>query len=839
MARRHLQRFPRGAALLILMILLVMGSVTWFVTHLTPRDQEAARARQTAEALAQARDALIGYALSFRDAQAALTPPKPDRMYGYLPLPDLGSSRNQNLDPACLGVGGAPLEGCDANYFTGLTFDVRGIGSSVVGRFPWRTLGMPPLRDGHGECLWLIVSSLHNRILRATPPPEFPLPPMNWDTLGQFDIVVANGTNALSSALASAHDRPVAVIFSPGPPLPGQDRSRSTSDDVSQCGGNYHAANYLDPVTASTLGGVSNYLSGTNSASGSTGDSDPANDPDVPKALLPAGKLFSDGGTYRASGCDGANCILLANDSGLALTPADLFGAIRKNANFRMDIDSLLDRIAQCLSDEIAAGGAPVQGRIPGANDHACYGNNVHPLGYYPHWREFIFVAPNASVNGTACAGALLFAGQRATGQTRISVSDKADPANYLEGTNLAQFLSGANQFAGADSLGCDCTTASQDILRCLHVGGSLSEVGSPALAALGGQLVDYNPASRTLTLGRIYSITTAQRTANASAFFGCGWTPEARTVSNGLRSYFKFRIRDTGEGFVFAILDGERNAANVCGSARQHLGYSGSNGVTPAIVYPKIGIEIDTTQTAAQRGAMNPAASNALENGRSDPNYTGGHVGIVYWGGESSIATGGACPCAAPRVCQAGACYLPQEFDDNAHGAPVLLPASRPPPRNPVAPALPTQSAGVFKLDANLSSIPANQDIHVRVELTRSATDTTNRSTTWRLEVWLLKDSATDANRITAMKNTTRAMAQLYPGFAAHLSDTPTLYDLQGGACTVDSDCGAGQTCSGADNRCYAPALRRARLGFTTAQSTAARDQIIDITDFFTTWIP
>jgi hypothetical protein len=821
------------------MALLVMGSVTWFISNLTPGNVEAARARQTAEALAQARMALFGYALSFRDAQAALTPPKPDRMYGYLPLPDLGSTRNQNLDPLCLSTAGDPLEGCDANFFTDLTFDARGIGPTVVGRFPWRTLGMPPLRDGHGECLWLIVSSLHNRVLRATPPPDFPLPPMNWDTLGQLDIVVANGTNALNSVLASAHERPVAVVFSPGPPLPGQDRSRSVSDDVTQCGGNYNAVNYLDPASAGALGGVANYLSGTHAASGSTGDSDPANDPDAAKALLTAGKLFSSGGIFRANACNDGDCTLLANDSGRSLTPADLFGAVRKSANFRMDIESLLDRIGNCLSDEIAAGGAPLQGKVAGANDNACYGNAVHPLGYYPHWREMIYVAPGATVNGTACAGAVLFAGQRAPGQTRVSVADKADPANYLEGVNLAEFLAGTNQFSGAGSLACDCTTASQDIVRCIPAGGSLNEVASPALAALGGQIADYNPANRTLTLGRIFSITTTQRNANASAFFGCSWTPEARALGNGLRSYFKFRIQDTGEGFIFAIVDAERNSANVCGAARQHLGYSGGNGVTPAIAYPKIGIEIDTTQTAAQQGAMNPAASNPLENGRSDPNYTGGHIGIVYLGGESASATGGACPCAAPRVCQAGACYLPQEFDDNAHDAPALLPAFHPPPRNPAAPALPTQGAGVFKLDANLSSIPANQDIHVRVELTRSTRDAANHSTTWRLEVWLLKESPTDANRIAAMKNTTRTMAQLSPGFTAHLSDIPSIYDLQGGACNLDADCASGQTCSGSDNRCYAPAFRTARLGFTTSQSTAARDQIIDVTDFFTTWIP
>lgn len=844
MAGRHRHQPQRGAALLIFLILLVMGALAYIVNNLTPETVDTYRDRKTSEALSQARDALIGYALGYRDAQAAKDPDSlgaDDRaMFGYLPLPDLGSSRNQNLDPACLDGTGNPVEGCDANFFTGLTFDANGIGPTVVGRFPWRTLGTAPLRDGHDECLWLIVSSLHSRIQRAAPPPV--LPPMNWDTLGQLDVVVANGTNALNSALTSVHDRPIAIIYAPGPPLPGQDRGPSATDDVTQCGGNYNAVNYLDPFTATALGGVTNYLAGTNAASGNTGDSNPANDPDIPKPVLTEGKIFSVGGNYLPNACTGTNCVQLTNDKGLRLTSDLLFGTLRKNANSRTDINSMLDRMVNCLRDEIANGGSIVNGKVAGANNNACYGEDVHPLGYYPHWREMVFVAAPATVNGTACAGTLLFASQRGPGQVRVTTADKNTASNYLEGTNLAEFMAGTNNFIGPDQfdrVAPTGQTASQDIVRCIPVGGSLNEVISPALTTLGGQIVDYDPGNRSLTLGRIFSITAAQRTANAGAFFGCSWTPETHLLGNGLRSYFKFRILDTGEGFTFAIIDGDRNGTNVCGAARQHLGYSGNNGVTSYIAYPKIGIEIDTTQTVAQQATMNPALSNRLENGRDDPNYTGGHFGIVYWGGESPIATGGACPCTAPRYCSAGACFLPQEEDDNAHGLPATPAASRPSPQNPVAPASPTQGAGVYKLDDGLNSIPTNQDIHVRVEFTRAATDSANRSNTYLLEVWLLKQSTTDANQIAAMKNTTRPMAQLNPGFAAHLHDTPTIYDLQGGSCTSDGDCLSGQTCSSTDNRCYAPAFRNARLGFTTSQSTTARDQIISITDLFTTWIP
>ncbi|MDP1956847.1 MAG: hypothetical protein Q8J75_01550, partial [Rhodocyclaceae bacterium] len=316
-----MQRTQRGAALLIFLVLLVMGGLTYLVSSFSPEAIEARRAQTTNAALAQARDALIGYALKYRDDEASQG--RPDRMYGYLPLPDLGSSRNQNIAPGCMDASSNRLEGCDANTPTGIScaLDPNNIYPTMVGRLPWRTLGTEPLRDGHGECLWLIVSSLHLRKHCSSPT----LPPMNWDTLGQLDVVIANGTGALVSALASAHERPVAIIFSPGPPLPGQDRSPPSSpppvgDDVSQCGGNYNVANYLDPTTASALGGVTNYLSGTNLASGATGDSNPANDPDTPKSLVARGKIFSTGSAFLPSGCQGSNCTLVANDIGLPVT---------------------------------------------------------------------------------------------------------------------------------------------------------------------------------------------------------------------------------------------------------------------------------------------------------------------------------------------------------------------------------------------------------------------------------------------------------------------------------------------------------------------------------------
>ncbi len=843
----------RGAALLIFSIIIVMAALAYLVSSLAPDLSEASRERKTQEALAQARDALIGYALRYRDDQVAKDPDSDgddDRtMYGYLPLPDLGSSRNLNI--------GCGQEGCDANTFTGIAFDpINGIGPSVIGRLPWRTLGIEPLRDGHGECLWLIVSSLHSRIQRSAPPPV--LPPMNWDTLGQLDIVVANGTPALVTALANAHERPVAIVFSPGPPLTGQNRGDLGGNDVTQCGGNYDAKNYLDPTTATALVDVTNYLAGDKSASGATGDSDPSNDPDTPKKLTTQGKVFASGGNFLSNACQGGDCTLLANDKGLALTSDTLFGAIRKNAYFRTDINSMLDRMTNCLRDKFVAGGfapAAIGGFTPPADKSAgripydtCYDSNQAPLGYYDHYQEMIFVAkPNSgnfTVNDdTNCAGVLVFAGQRGTGQQRVTSTpppgDKGTISNYLEANNLSNFTSvTATPPAIFGSIGGPTLlypsppqAAEQDIARCIPAGGSFTPVTSPTLTPA-QQLVAYDAATRILTLGKA-GVTSP--TLDADALFGCAWFSESRLLGGGIRTYFGMQFRNVGgsvgnNGFVFTVADAITNAPNNlmrCGAGGSHLGYSGNNGVTPKILFPKLGIEFDQSRDS---GIIEPLSSDlSVSNpGRNDPDCTvtygyNSHAALVYWGHEAANVIDG---------------VTRPDDDDNVHDyptAPSLAGAPRP-PRGHLDPATET---GIKCIKFRGHPLASNDSkfYYVRVEATPTRSlnaDPALSSTSLRTEVWMESDISL-TNRIDAIKNTTRPMGQLYPAYAATptLSDTAILYDVPNGDCTV-TGC---PVCKTATNTCYWPALNKVQLGFTGSQRT--QEQQVEISDFFTTWLP
>ena len=746
--RRSLERSQRGFVLIALVALLAMGGLYFLVSNLTPELMRARHQHKTDEALTQAREALIGYAVRFREDQ--LSTGTSGLVYGYLPLPDLGSSRNNNT--------GCTEEGCDAANFAG-----NGLNITAVGRFPWRTLGTGPLRDSHGECLWYAVSGSHQRIQRTSP--------MNWDALSQMDVVVANGTNAMISAIASAHDRPIAVIFSPGPPLTGQDRSASATDSVTECGGNYVVGNYLDPVVATDLGGVTNYLAGTtNSASGDTSA--------ATKSLSAQGEINrrSDGKLW-AGGCpanDASACAVVANDVGAAVTSELLFRTLRGSSYFRTDINAMLDRMTTCLRDQVAASIAvtPVAlsgftppadktvGRIPTST---CYDDTQNPLGYFSNYRDQVFVATKiasdftVTVDGVAqtCPAAVVFGSQRGAGQLRTTTAERDTPANHLEGTNLTGFITtGALSFTGPSVFAqvSSSQAASQDIVRCIPAGASLT-VAAPIVAASAGniQLAAYAPGTGVLTLGSVD--TSTNYGANPAQLFACTWTPETHASGTGFRSYFRFRIRRVDQGFTFAVIDGDRNGANVCGAARQHLGYSGDSGNLsfPYIQWPKLAVEFDTS-----RNASFSESGDTLSNGRNDPCYTsscGGqgldnstHVAVVYWGYGAANAT-------VPVVTK------PLQ-DDNVHGFPTPPDSSaRPAPRNPaavlpyVAPGPADPVPGVAPLDRMGGTDAAKREFHGRIEVTRSftaPTDAKNGVTTVQVQFWIEPQAAASISAMT-----------------------------------------------------------------------------------------
>jgi hypothetical protein len=788
-AFRRPRRRESGFVLIALLAMLAIGGLYFFISNLSPEFLRERAQQTTGDALAQAREALVGYAVRFRDDQ--LKTGTSGLVYGYLPMPDLGTSRNNNA--------GCTEEGCEAANFAGNASNI-----TIIGRFPWRTLGTGPLRDSNGECLWYAVSGSHQRVQRASP--------MNWDTLSQIDVVVANGTAAMASAIASAHDRPIAVIFSPGPPLPGQNRG-AAADSVPECGGNYDVVNYLDPVTSTHLAGITNYLAGsTHSASGDTSA--------ATKSLTAGGLVNRRGdGNLWAGACPAGSsdtCSVASNDGGITLTSTQLFQTLRGSSYFRADINSMLERMTECLRDQIAAGGSftptaltgftsptdKTVGRVPTST---CYDDTTNPLGYFSHYVDQLFILkPTAgslsiSLDGAAaqsCAAGLVFAGQRGTkspvpsdgGESLVQLRTSAQvsatnsilntnwPANYLENHNLSAFTTtGALALAGQSQLQQVSTSqiAGQDIVRCIPPGASLTLV-APTVSADAGDitLARYAPGTGVLTLGS--SDINSNYGANASDLYACAWTPETHAAGTGVRSYFRFRIKRVGEGFTFAVVDGDRNAANACGASRQQLGYSGDNGnaLIPEIAWPKLAIEFDTVRNCNSPfidGSGVPScvfteSGSSLSNGRNDPCYTsscwsgsilypGGsnqgldnssHVAIVYWGHGAANAGAGV--------------TLPL-LDDNYHGLPTPPDSSaRPAPRNP-APVLPYPSpapsppGGVAPLDRMGGTTVAFREFHARLEMTRTftaPTDAKNGVTTVLLKFFIDAQPAANISAIT-----------------------------------------------------------------------------------------
>ena len=201
----------RGVILIALLAILGVGAIYLFLKQLNASQLRTSREQITTAALAQAKEALVGYAIAYGDTHPG--PPRP--VHGYLPCPDPNGSLGVNPEGSSETCGGTDV--------------------NAVGRLPWKTIGLPVARDGNGECLWYAVSGAY----KNNPPTSGQ---MNWDNNGTFQILAADGVTPLTSA-----DNPaIAVIFSPGSATATQDRS---SANAPVCGGNYTATNYLDNDT--------------------------------------------------------------------------------------------------------------------------------------------------------------------------------------------------------------------------------------------------------------------------------------------------------------------------------------------------------------------------------------------------------------------------------------------------------------------------------------------------------------------------------------------------------------------------------------------------------------
>lgn len=184
----------RGAGIFLLAVFLFAIFVSLTAIGMSTRATEAQRQRITERALAHAREALLGYAAE-RPIDAEVGP-------GYLPCPDLDD--NGWAEATCGSLTGHLGQ------------------ADRLGRLPWKTLGLPDLRDGHGERLWYAVSSKHKGLLNCAASRDCrDLTPVSGlgtitvrDTRG---LPIHDGT--FSDPASAADGGAVAIVIAPGPPM--------------------------------------------------------------------------------------------------------------------------------------------------------------------------------------------------------------------------------------------------------------------------------------------------------------------------------------------------------------------------------------------------------------------------------------------------------------------------------------------------------------------------------------------------------------------------------------------------------------------------------------------
>ena len=196
----------RGLVVLVLVIFIAMSAVAYFMTVFSPEKIQHRQVVSTTNSLEKAKDALLAYAWARADT---VTPSLQPGRFGFLPCP-----ANTNGEGNSMGNCGARNE-------------------AALGWFPWRSLGLPPLRDESGTCLLYAVSGSY----KFSPSAHM----LNEDSYGMFQVVdesmnVVQGVNS--------EDRVVAIVFAAGKALPGQARNYNAGTQCGNDADNFDA--YLD-----------------------------------------------------------------------------------------------------------------------------------------------------------------------------------------------------------------------------------------------------------------------------------------------------------------------------------------------------------------------------------------------------------------------------------------------------------------------------------------------------------------------------------------------------------------------------------------------------------------
>lgn len=363
----------QGLMLPAVLILLFLGGLGWLLAQADSNADRAARRlaeeTQTRLALDMARDALLGFAATYRNKE------HPNADFGYLPCPDLD--------------GDGSSETCGTKD------------QPSIGHLPYRTLNLPDLRDGAGECLWYAVAGNFKNNPKADV--------VNWDSTGQFHLQDGEGHSiALSgdqTGLAAA------LVIAAGPPLPNQARKTSPG----RCGSDQEAnqrQHYIEAL-GDTHEGITE---------------------------------------VRTAPTDG-------NDRLVTITAGEIYDKLKNRSGYADHLQGVMQALADCL---VKAGlpspvdpehhGTVELGRLPPLAPMT--GPCASPVWRDPagNWAEMTRYARCldgadclSSLHGK-CRGALLFGGERRSAsppQYRITPLERQTTAQYLESSTLIALANG------------------------------------------------------------------------------------------------------------------------------------------------------------------------------------------------------------------------------------------------------------------------------------------------------------------------------------------------------------------------------------------------------------
>lgn len=430
----------QGVVLLMIALAILVGSSALLLSSLSNDGSLAAIARGNKHSLSEAKDALLGYALSYPENHLGARNAPP----GFLPCPDVDGDGLEDVDQ------------CDDPD------------ESSIGFLPWRTLGLakPGASGGQMSCLWYAVSAGFKSPADTAGPPI-----LNSSSRGRFQIENARGDVIVG---ATAADRAIAIVFDPGEvltidgPTPSakdylQDRLAASTRTV--CG----AANTDDEINLAInyldrLNGVTNAHGTKLGASGSSPGATALPNDGVSVFVTASKQHANDGPSFNDQlTWIGREKFEAVFDRMNAWTIAKVrncvarYGELNVVGSKRYPWAATLDSSATPQYDEQSGqrfGRIPSSLNAPGGTSwppDPDPGSSADCFSWpwWPAWQEEIFYAVHdqhtdpvgagstvLELDGTASEFVVLMANEELSGQTRAGYTNKGKVQNYLEGEN-------------------------------------------------------------------------------------------------------------------------------------------------------------------------------------------------------------------------------------------------------------------------------------------------------------------------------------------------------------------------------------------------------------------